>query len=218
MCNLLNPLGQVEISIQKLLVSEEAFRVSIVFVLIFILCLAQSLHQLGMVLAFQVRLVLRFKTGHLLLFFLVDTMNESKIADGSFDDCAILREGLISKRKQVLERLECEFAHRVLVVVVVVLHHVLSVKLHIFQLLKCFPIVLVDEMSASSHLLKPHGLVVMDANIITTILDEDVHDSRAELNVAVLQSVHSGDGIDGAIGLVKISSFLMQLCGLLSVA
>ena len=174
----------------QLLVREKALRIRIIFVLVFVLGLAQRLHQFGVLLALQIFRINWLKRGLLLLLFFRDAVQESEVADGSFDDCAVLLESLISEGQQVLKRLQREFAHAVLVVVVVVLDHVLSVQLHILELLERLPVVLVDIMSASRHLLKPHRLVIVNADIVAAVFDEDVHDAGAEFNLSVLESEH----------------------------
>ena len=66
----------------------------------------------------------------------------------------------------------------------------LSVQLHILELLERLSVVLVDIMGASRHLLKPHRLVIVNADIIAAVFDENVHDAGAELDLSVFESEH----------------------------
>lgn len=199
-------------------VGEVAIGIRIILILVFIFGLAQRLHQLGVVFALQVRLVLGLERCLLLLLILSDSVLESQIAYRVFYHCAVLLQSFISEGKQVLKRLQGESTHGVLVVVIVILDHVLSVQLDILELFEGLPVVLVHVMRAPSHLLEPHSLVVVDAYIVAAILHEYVHDSNALFDVARFESVHSGNGIYSTIGLVKVSGLFMEQCGLLAVA
>ena len=132
----------------------------------------------------------RSEGNHLLFLLPIDSVGQAQVANRVFDHRAVLLQSRVCERHQVLERLESEFTHRVLVVVVVILDHMLCVQLDILELLEGLPVVLVDVMGASRHLLEPHRLIVMDADIVAAILHKDVHDVDALLNVAFFQGVH----------------------------
>ena len=86
------------------------------------------------------------------------------------------------------------------------------------ELPKRLTIVFVDVMGASSHLLKPHCLVIMDANIVATILHKDVHDVATLINFAFFQGEHGRDGVNSAISLVEAPGLFMERCGSVSIA
>ena len=67
-----------------------------------------------------------------------------------------------------------------------VLHHVLGVELYVLELLKRLSVVAIQVVGPPSHLLEPHSLIVMDAHVIAAVLYEEVHDSYALVNTAVL--------------------------------
>ena len=205
-------------STYKLFIREESLGIGVVLVLILVFGLAERLLELSVVLRLLVGSHLGFEGGKLSLSFLLDTVCQGEVADSVLDDCAVLLESSVSEGHQILECLEGELAQRVLVVVVVVLHHVLSVKLDVLVILEGPHVVFLLIIGASTHLLEPHGLVVVDADVVAAILDEDIHDLVATLNIADLESVHCANRIDSTICLVHVTGFLVQLSGLLSVA
>ena len=99
-----------------------------------------------------------------------------------------------------------------------VLDHVLGVELYVLELLKGLSVVAIQVVGPTSHLLKPHSLVVVDAHVIAAVLHEEVHDSYSLVNTAVLQLVHRTDGVDGSVCSVEIASFLVQLCSPCSIS
>ena len=193
-------------------------RVGIVLVLVFIVSLAQTLLQLSVFFALEVRLHLGFEGSALLLPFFLDAMRKADIADGSRDDSPVLLQSPVRECHQVLKGLQSELAHHVLVVVEVILDHVLGVELHVLELLKRLSVVAVQVVGPPGHLLEPHCLVVVYAHVIAAVLHEEVHDSRALLHAAVLQLEHGTDRVDGSVCGVEIASFFVQLCRLRPVA
>ena len=142
----------------------------------------------------------------LALYFILKT----DVANCVLDYGAILLKSPISKRAQVLERLERESAMHIEVVVVeIVLCHMLSVQLRIFELFQCLSVRLVLIVGAACLMLEPHCLVVVNAHVITTVLHKDVHDASTFLNIASFKCVHGTDSIDCSICFVKIASFLV---------
>ena len=67
-----------------------------------------------------------------------------------------------------------------------VLHNVLSMKLYVFELLQCHSIVSIIVVGATAHVLEPHSLVIMDAHVVATVFNENVHDAGSLLNIASL--------------------------------
>ena len=98
-----------------------------------------------------------------------------------------------------------------------VLDNVFSMQLHILELFEGLSKVIVSVMGTSSHLLEPHGLIVMNAYIVAAIFYKDIHDINTLLYVPDLKRLHSTYRVYGSISFVKITSYLEQLCRSLSV-
>ena len=99
-----------------------------------------------------------------------------------------------------------------------VLDHVLGVQLNVLEFLEGLSVVAIQVVRPTGHLLEPHRLVVVDAHVIAAVLHEEVHDSRALVNTAGLQLVHGTDRVDGSVRSIEITSFLVQLRSLRSIA
>ena len=88
---------------------------------------------------------------------------------------------------------------------------------HIVVLLESFTVLTLCVESFAGFLFEPHGLVVMDVDIVSAVPHEDVHDVFTLLDVTSLEVVHGCDGVDSSVSSVKLTCFLMELSSLLPV-
>lgn len=93
-----------------------------------------------------------------------------------------------------------------------ILHDVLCMQLHVLELLECVSVLSNFVISASSHLLEPHRLIVVDADVVAAVLHEDVHDVSSSFNISSLESVHGADSIDGTVCHVELASLFVKHC------
>ena len=87
----------------------------------------------------------------------------------------------------------------------------LGVELYVLELLKRLSVVAIQVVGPPGHLLEPHSLVVVNAHVIAAVLHEQVHDSCALVNAAILQLVHGTYRVDSSVRCVEITSFFVQL-------
>ena len=146
-----------------------------------------------------------------LLQVFVDLVHQAAVADCRLDHFAVLFHRFVGERNQVLKRLERKLAEHELVVVVVVLNHAFGMQLHVSELLKSRPKVLVLIVGASSHVLEPHRLVVVDAHIVSAVLHKDVHDPGSFLDLSSFECLHGTDCIDSTVCHVKVASLFVKL-------
>lgn len=142
--DLLDPLRQVKLIVQELLVGEKAFRVAINLVFVLVLSLSQLFLELGIWLGLLVGLDLRFKFGAFIVTFLFDPVHQSHVAYRSSNDRPILLDCAISKGDQVLERFQRVSSRRETIVVIEIVKHVLLVLLDVPELLESHAVVAVQ--------------------------------------------------------------------------
>ena len=135
--------------------------------------------------AFQILLVLWCKLFLLRSPLFLHSVHQAQIANGSLDHGPILLQSPICECQQILKRLQSESSAAVLVVVVMVLHHMLRMQLDILEFFQSPSVISVHVVRSTGHLFEPHCLIVMDAHIISTILDENVHNFCAQLQLAI---------------------------------
>ncbi len=174
--------------------------------------------QLGVVFAFKVGLHLRLESSLFLVEVFFDLVHEAAVADCRLDHFAVLFHRLVGERNQVLKRLECKLAEHELVVVVVVLDHAFGMQLHVRELFECRSEVFVHIVGASSHVLEPHRLVVVDAHIISAVLHKDVHDPGSFLDLPSFEGLHGTDCINSTVCHVEVASLFVQLSGFDSIS
>ena len=135
--------------------------------------------------AFQVLLVLWCKLFLLCRPLFLHSVQQAQIANGSLNHGPVLLQSPICEGKQILKGLQRESSAAVLVVVVVILHHVLRMQLDILEFFQSSSIVSVHIVRATGHLFEPHCLIIVNTNIISTILDENVHNFCAQFQLTI---------------------------------
>mmetsp|Transcript_12781 Transcript_12781/g.17211 ORF Transcript_12781/g.17211 Transcript_12781/m.17211 type:complete len:469 (-) Transcript_12781:335-1741(-) len=91
-----------------------------------------------------------------------------------------------------------------------ILDHMLGVKLYVLEVLKGLSVVAVGVVSATAHVLEPHGLVVVNADVVAAVFHKDIHDRGSTLHIAGLQREHRADRVDCAVRLVQVACLFVK--------
>ena len=102
-------------------------------------------------------------------------MFKSNETDCSLGQGSVFVKDIISKCEHVFKCLQCKPSHSVAIIFIHVLNYVLSMHCNMPKFLESFSVLAIGIMRASCRLLKPHGLIIVQINIIAAFCDEYVH-------------------------------------------